>query len=67
MVASGAVPWYNVPARPFPARVWLEGYYPFTISPAVFARRAAQPGQGDMPGRRVFPAKVWAETRRRDR
>ncbi len=62
MVSSSAVPWYNRPPRPFPAKRWLETYYPFRVSPALFAqppasarRVTAQP--------REFPAKRWLRER----
>jgi hypothetical protein len=59
MVLSGFVPWYNLPAREFPALRWLRQQYPFTVSPALFARPAVQPAYPSTPVRRPFPAKVW--------
>ncbi len=56
MVSTGAVPWYNRPARPFPALVWLRQRYPFLVPPAALAWQAAEP----VPARRIFPAKRWA-------
>jgi hypothetical protein len=41
MVSSRPVPWYDRPARPFPALVWLRARYPFLVPPSVFARMAA--------------------------
>jgi hypothetical protein len=61
MVVSSPVPWYNVPARRFPAQTWLEKRYPFRVSPASVARLAgalAAPASG-----RRFPALVWLEAR----
>ncbi len=59
MVSNGAIPWYNVPARRFPALIWLEQRYPFVVSPVVFARRT----DALASGRRWFPALVWLEAR----
>ncbi len=55
MVSSRFVPWYNRPARPFPANVWLEARYFFRLPPLGISQRP-RPGQ-----RRRFPAQVWAE------
>jgi hypothetical protein len=57
MVSSSPVPWYNCPAREFPARRWLRQRYPFSVSPQVFAR---QPTRQAALGQRPFPALVWA-------
>jgi hypothetical protein len=59
MVSNGSGSWYNRPARPFPARVWLATRYPFTVSPSVFARLADEISAPPAWGRRPFPAKVW--------
>ena len=61
MGSSGAIPWYNVPARQFPALVWLERRYPFRISPLVFARSRPSLARLGQTNRRRFPAQVWAE------
>ncbi|HEY7356965.1 MAG TPA: hypothetical protein VH590_10885 [Ktedonobacterales bacterium] len=61
MVPNGFVPWYNVPARRFPAQKWLEQRYPFIVSPSVFARLAETPAA--LAARRRFPALVWLEAR----
>ncbi|HEY7356459.1 MAG TPA: hypothetical protein VH590_08325 [Ktedonobacterales bacterium] len=60
MVSSQPIPWYNVPAREFPAQTWLAKRYPFIISPASVARLGglAAPTSG-----RRFPALVWLEAR----
>ena len=61
MDSSGFVPWYNRPAREFPAKRWLRQRYGFTVPPLAFARlRGSQP----IPAWRRFPALVWAEERR---
>ncbi len=63
MVSSSAVPWYNRPPRPFPAKRWLEQRYPFRVSPSVFVwQNPAAPAPG-VPRR--FPAQVWLEARQR--
>jgi hypothetical protein len=59
MDSSQVVPWYNRPARPFPALVWLGQQYPFLISSSAFARPAGNATQQ----RREFPAKVWMQRR----
>jgi hypothetical protein len=58
MVSSGSVPWYNRPARPFPAKEWLMRRYGFTLPP--LRAGASQP-----EGRREFPAKRWLREHRR--
>jgi hypothetical protein len=67
MVSSRFVPWYNRPARPFPAQVWLEERYRFRILTPLAARRAAPSAGAETPlwVRRPFPAKVWLEARQR--
>jgi hypothetical protein len=60
MVPNGSVPWYNVPARRFPAQKWLAKRYPFSVSPSVFARLAATP----VPDWRPFPALLWLAERK---
>jgi hypothetical protein len=61
MLSSPFVPWYNRPAREFPALVWLRQRYPFLVSPLVFARyRQPRPSDGASQ-QRPFPAKVWRE------
>jgi len=60
MVSStSSVPWYNTPARPFPAKAWLQGRYWFTLprltaTPSPAPTATLQPAQ-----RRPFPAKDW--------
>ena len=57
-MASSTTAWYNLPARPFPAKVWLAARFSFripTVTPAPQAAPAAQ------PQRRPVPAKVWRE------
>ena len=61
MGSSGAMPWYNRPARPFPALVWVRQRYGFRLPPLRFCPQADQP-----EGLRPFPAKVWVEQRRAD-
>ena len=51
MVASGFTPWYNAPARRFPAKDWLERRYPFRVSIPPSAGRAARPAASPTPGR----------------
>ena len=60
MVSNGSVPWYNAPARRFPALIWLEQRYPFSVSPASVARRADALAAA---GRRPFPVLVWLARR----
>ena len=57
MVSSASLPWYNAPARRFPAKVWLEERYSFRIPPLRFTQRR-------QPGRRAFPAQVWLAEQR---
>jgi hypothetical protein len=54
MATSGSGPWYNAPARPFPARVWLEARYGIRVS--LSAKQAAWSAASQ---RRAFPAQVW--------
>jgi hypothetical protein len=63
MVSNGSVPWYDRPARPFPALVWLEKRYPFRVSPLVFSRRLGRLPTPEEMARRPFPALVWLEAR----
>ena len=58
MASNGSVPWYNRPAREYPVKRWLHQQYPFTISPALFARPTTRPFCPYAPAR-PFPAKVW--------
>ena len=60
MVSDSQVPWFNRPARPFPALVWMQQRYGFRVPPLRFYPPADQPD-----GPRPFPAKVWLEQRRR--
>jgi hypothetical protein len=60
MGSSQNIPWYNRPARPFPALVWLGQQYPFLVSSSVFAR---QTGSASALAGRRFPALVWLEER----
>ncbi len=57
---SGSGPWFSRPARPFPAKVWVQAHYGFTLPPL---RLAAQHRQG----RRAFPAQVWLAQRAKGR
>ena len=57
MVLSTAIPWYKAPARPFPAKAWLQGRYWFQL-PKLVATPPAAPVITP-PLRRPFPAKVW--------
>lgn len=60
MVSSEMVPWYDRPARPFPAKRWLEQQpYPFVVSASMFARKRAAPLSCWQGVRRAFPALVW--------
>jgi hypothetical protein len=63
MVSIGSAPWYNRPAREFPAKRWLRERYPFTVSPLIFARLAVYPVGAALGQRRPFPAKRWLEAR----
>ena len=58
MVASTSVPWYKTPARPFPAKAWLQGRYWFTL-PRLAATPPAPDARLQPPLRRPFPAQVW--------
>jgi hypothetical protein len=58
MASPNVIPWYNRPARPFPALVWLGQHYPFVVSPLVVARLAPRPPCSSAP-QRPFPALVW--------
>ncbi|HEY7358794.1 MAG TPA: hypothetical protein VH590_20065 [Ktedonobacterales bacterium] len=60
MVSTGSVPWYNIPAREFPAQKWLAKRYPFIVSPASVARLG---GRAAPESRRRFPALIWLEAR----
>jgi hypothetical protein len=60
MSSSPATPWYNVPARAFPAKRWLEKRYPFRVSPLLFLPPLARQ-VGAASARREFPAKRWLE------
>jgi hypothetical protein len=64
MVSNGSGSWYNAPARPFPAKVWLVTRYSFRVSPAVFARYGRS-AEGAAPARRAFPALVWLAAQQR--
>ena len=57
MVSSISVPWYKAPARPFPAKAWLQGRYWFTL-PRLAAPPPAAPAATPQQ-RRPFPAKRW--------
>ena len=46
MVSSWFVPWYNRPARPFPAKVWLEARYFFRLPPLGITQRPLGLGSG---------------------
>ena len=60
MISRGPLPWYNRPARPFPALIWVMQRYGFRLPPLRFYPPASQP-----EGTRPFPAKVWLEQRQR--
>ncbi len=62
MHASTFTPWYNAPARRFPAKVWLEDRFPFRIVTPLSARRQACSSAPAQQARRLFPAKIWLET-----
>ncbi len=62
MVSSRWVPWYDRPAREFPALIWLGQRYGFRVPRLAFARVVHSASDGVMP--RPFPAKVWLEQRR---
>ncbi len=59
MASPNFIPWFNRPARPFPALVWLGQHYPFVVSASVVARYPARPVDLSAPSR-PFPALVWA-------
>ncbi len=63
MVSSHSIPWYNRPARPFPALIWVQQRYGFRLPPLFFA----QPAHAvvDSMARSPFPARVWLEQRQR--
>jgi hypothetical protein len=67
MGSNGSVPWYNRPARPFPARDWLNEWlkdrYPFNMPPVLFARVVASRPAGWERAERRFPAQLWLEAR----
>ncbi len=58
MASPNPLPWFNRPARPFPALVWLGQHYPFVISASIVARYPARPTDLSTP-QRPFPALVW--------
>lgn len=62
MGSSDLVPWYNAPARPFPAQRWVKQQYPFVVWSLAFAWRVVAVRGAEKPRRR-FPAQVWAEAR----
>lgn len=59
MVSQRPIPWYDLPAREFPAKRWLRKRYPFYIPPSLFARYTTSAGSAAPVWRRPFPAKVW--------
>ncbi len=59
MVSKIALPWYDVPAREFPAKRWLRQRYRFDLPPLRF--RPACP-----PEQREFPALAWVRARQMD-
>jgi len=65
-LSSESLPWCDRPARPFPARIWLEQRLGFRIPRARLAGQAAPSAGAEAPvwERRPFPAKVWLEARR---
>ncbi len=56
MVFNGIVPWYDRPAREFPAKRWMRERYHFSLPPLH-----VRPGPKE--GEREFPAKVWVRAR----
>ncbi len=75
MYSPISTPWYNVPARRFPAKTWLEDRFSFRIftppparpqdGPARRRRHKDGPaGSWGYKERRPFPAQVWLATRR---
>ena len=56
MGTDTSIPWYNVPARPFPVHVWMLRRYGFIVPPL----RCAPPAQRPV-WPRPFPATVWLE------
>jgi hypothetical protein len=66
MVSSSPVPWFNRPAREFPAQVWLAQRYGFTVPPFTFGvslpQQAGRPAGAGTSQRRPFPALVWLAT-----
>jgi hypothetical protein len=52
MGSDGAVPWYDRPARAFPAQRWVWQHYGFCVPPLRL--RA-----GPWPAVREFPARRW--------
>jgi len=65
MNTSASTPWYRVPTRLFPAKVWLERRYSFRVSIPPLVQQAAFPA--DLSRRRPFPALAWLEERRAGR
>jgi hypothetical protein len=63
MVSSSPVPWYNRPAREYPAKRWLAQRYGFTVPPFTFGvalpRQASRPAGAGASQQRPFPAQVW--------
>jgi hypothetical protein len=64
MVSARSLPWYNRPAREFPAKKWLRTKYPFYIPPSLFAR---YPGGPVVWREREFPARRWLEGKQQQR
>lgn len=60
--SARSVPWHDRPARPFPAKDWLEERYRFRILTPL-ARLAVRPAGWATSEPRKFPAKKWLEER----
>ncbi len=58
MVFNGPVPWYDVPARKFPAQRWVEERYGFSLPPLRL--------RTGWPPEREFPVKAWVRGRQAD-